>query len=100
MATRAVREDIASTFRAGGVGVLPTDTLYGLVGSALDKRVVERIYKLRRRSSKKPMIVLIGSKIDVRLFGVHIDRRTSNMLNDLWPGKVSVILPCGSKKFV
>ena len=43
-------DDISETLNDGGVGVLPTDTLYGLVGSALIPETVERIYELKRRS--------------------------------------------------
>jgi tRNA A37 threonylcarbamoyladenosine synthetase subunit TsaC/SUA5/YrdC len=32
----------------GAIGVIPTDTLYGLVGSAFNKSAVERIYKVRK----------------------------------------------------
>ncbi|MEK7522400.1 MAG: Sua5/YciO/YrdC/YwlC family protein [Patescibacteria group bacterium] len=52
---------LAEILKNGGIGVIPTDTIYGIVGSALNKKTVERIYKLRRRNLKKPMIVLIGS---------------------------------------
>ena len=51
---------IVTTLRNGGVGVVPTDTIYGIVGSALNPKTVARIYKLRRRNPKKPMIILIG----------------------------------------
>ncbi len=44
----------------GGVGVLPTDTLYGLVGSALREKTVERIYKIKNRSAGNPFIILIS----------------------------------------
>lgn len=82
--------------KVGGVGVLGTDTLYGLVGSALSPEAVERIYNLRKRNKKKPMIILIGSLSDLKLFKVEKER----LLNKIWPGKVSVILPCPYKKFV
>jgi len=83
----------------GGIGVLPTDTIYGIVGSALNRKTVVRIYKLRRRSSKKPMIVLIGSVSDLKKFGVKIGVRERKILNRIWPGKVSVVLSCPSRKF-
>lgn len=76
-----------------GIGVIPTDTTYGIVCSALSKKSVERVYRLRKRSSNKPVIVLIGSKFDVQMFSVKLEPRTSNILNKLWPGPVSVILP-------
>ncbi len=83
----------------GGVGVIPTDTLYGVVGQALNKKTIERIYKLRKRNPKKPMIILIGSVLDVRKFGVHLEPRTSNVLRKYWPGKISVILPFSDSRF-
>jgi len=39
LAQRACSENILIK---GGVGVLPTDTIYGLVGSALNKKVVKK----------------------------------------------------------
>lgn len=76
---------------------MPTDTLYGLVGSALNKKTVERIYKLKSRDPKKPMIVLIGSLHDLKFFGVrHV---SDTCLTPFWPGKVSVILPCSLPEF-
>lgn len=81
------------------VGVLPTDTIYGLVGSALSKGVVEKIYKLRKRSFDKPMIILISSLDDLKLFDVQLDHSSRNVLQKVWPNKVSVILPCPYPKF-
>jgi L-threonylcarbamoyladenylate synthase len=83
----------------GGVGVMPTDTIYGIVGSALRPKTVERIYRLRRRNRKKPMIILINLIADLKLFSVNVDSKTKKILKRFWPGKVSVILPCPSKKF-
>lgn len=92
-------DELVNILTDGGVGVLPTDTLYGLVGSALKPKVVERIYKLRKRNKDKPMIVLISKLEDVKKFGIRLDTETEAVLDELWPGKVSVILPCRNPKF-
>jgi L-threonylcarbamoyladenylate synthase len=84
--------DIKEILKAGGVGVMPTDTLYGIVGPALDRRAVRRIYRLRRRNPRKPMIILIGSIRDLRKFGVIVDPASRKILAKVWPGKVSVVL--------
>jgi len=83
----------------GGVGVLPTDTLYGLVGQAYSRKTVKRIYSLKKRSSKRPFIILISSVKDIGSFGIKLDKKTRVMLSAIWPGKVSVILPGSSKRF-
>ncbi len=82
-----------------GVGVLPTDTLYGIVASAFSKKAVARIYKLRKRNVKKPLIILIHALTDLSLFGVAPDAKDKKILRSLWPGKVSIIIPCRRKKF-
>jgi len=84
---------------AGGVGVVPTDTLYGLVGSALSPGIVERIYKLRRRDIKKPMIILISGMGDLKKFGIQPNQYTKKWLKRYWPGAVSVVLKCRGKKW-
>lgn len=90
---------IKQILKRGGVGVLPTDTIYGLVGSALSRDSVIRIYNLRKRNLKKPMIILIGSFNDLQLFHIKVDKKLKSGLQKLWPGRASIILPCHSKKF-
>jgi L-threonylcarbamoyladenylate synthase len=90
---------LVNRLKRGEVGVIPTDTLYGLVGSALNPATVERIYKLRRRDTKKPMIILISSIEDLAKFGIRLNKQSKAFLETYWPGAVSVVLPCHSKKF-
>ena len=90
---------LASLIKKGGVGVLPTDTLYGIVGSALLPQTVESIYRLRKRDSKKPMIILVSSLSQLNSLGIKTDSRTGRFLSDVWPQKLSVILDCKSNKF-
>jgi len=81
-----------------GVGILPTDTLYGLVGKALSKKAVKRIYKIKERNIKKPFIVLISSYKHLALFDIELRENQAKFLKKIWPGKVSIILPCKNKK--
>lgn len=90
------KEDLGGRIKNGEVGVLPTDTLYGLVGSALMPDVVQRIYSLKGRDIAKPFIVLIADIKDLAKFKVVVSGETRAVLDKLWPGPASVILPCGS----
>ena len=93
------KEEVVEILNENKIGVLLTDTLYGVVSRALSKKSVARIYRLRKRNHKKPMIVLISSMGDLDTFGVKIDETTRKVLREIWPGKVSVILDCPGKKF-
>ena len=56
------------------VGVMLTDTIYGIVGLALDENVVQRIYEIKERDLKKPMVVLISSMEDLEnIFGIKLN---------------------------
>jgi len=86
-------ETIVRLLRAGAIGVLRTDTLYGIVAKADNERAVEHVYAVKQRTPSKSPIVLIAS-VD-QLFDVY-DETVLFRLNELWPGKNSVILPSGS----
>lgn len=92
-------DDLAQAIKAGGVGVIPTDTLYGLVGSALLPDAVERIYELKRRDQTKPFIVLIADVGDVEQFGIVLSDELRTALADYWPGAYSIILPTLDEQF-
>lgn len=97
--SRPSRSEVIKILKAGGIGVLATDTLYGLVGRAFDRKAVERIYKVRKRNPLKPLIILIASPRDLKKFGIALDASMKRVLRKLWPGKVSIVLPCPQKKF-
>ena len=87
-----VNANTIAVLKKGGIGVMPTDTIYGIVGSALKRKTVERIYKLRKRNKKKPMIILIGSLNQLGIFGIEPTTTTLRHLKQFWPGRVSVVL--------
>jgi L-threonylcarbamoyladenylate synthase len=89
-----IMEKTATILQNGGVGILATDTLYGLVGSALDARAVERVYRLKRRRPDKPCIVLVADMQDLELFEVAAHPE----LDRYWPGPVSVVVACLSEQ--
>lgn len=83
-------KQVSKTLAAGGVAVIPTDTLYGIVGQALNRDSVERIYKIKGRQPQKPFIILISNISQLAQFDVQ----PVDQLGDYWPGPVSIILPC------
>ncbi len=76
----------------GKVGIMPTDTVYGLVASAHDQQAVERLYTLKSRE-KKPGTLIAASTDQLRELGVP-DSLLALTVN-LWPNPLSIILPVG-----
>lgn len=93
-------KEIAEQIESDAIGVIPTDTIYGVAASACSKKAVERAYDALERSPKKPFIILISSLKDLSLFGLTIDSQIEKMLDTMWPGKISIVLPVLSEKLI
>lgn len=78
---------------------MPTDTTYGVIGSALSPETVDNVYKIRHRSTHKPLIILISSIDDLKIFGITLNQKTFQRLSRLWPNPVSIILPVPDPKW-
>lgn len=99
MVFRGFTKEAVEILRRGGIGVVPTDTLYGISASVFSQEGIARIYRLRKRNTKKPLIGLISSLSDLKKLGVRLRPGDKVFLNKFWPGKVSVVLPCRRRKF-
>lgn len=76
----------------GTIGVLPSDTVYGVMARASDTAAVRRLYELKKREHKPG--TLIAATID-QLTTLGIKRRYLTAVERFWPGSVSVVIPCG-----
>ncbi len=88
--------EIVDWLMAGKIGVLRTDTLYGLVCCADNQAAVERIYVSKGRDGDKSPIVLVANQQQL------LDRPSESIrqfLETVWPGKVSVVLPSSTAPY-
>ena len=86
--------EIATILNHDGIGVLATDTLYGIVGRALSPRAVQRVYDARCRNPAKPCIILLADRSQLQLFGINPAPVIDQQIEAYWPGPVSIIMPC------
>lgn len=101
-------EKLLKTLKDGGVVVMPTDTIYGILGCALSEETVSRIYAARKRDPQKPSIILIGSIKEIEKFFIILSEKQKNKLNEYWPaspslggsGPVSIVLDCPDESFI
>jgi len=84
--------ELRATLTRGGVAVIRTDTLYGLVASASDPKAVQKVYDLKDRNEHKACIVLIAD-LSQLLPGTHMDKAHSALMDKYWPGPVTIIMP-------
>jgi L-threonylcarbamoyladenylate synthase len=76
--------------KEGGVGVMPTDTVYGLVARAENPQAVARMYTLKDRNHK-PGTVIAATTDQLIQLGVSADY--IDKVKKWWPNPLSVETP-------
>ncbi len=89
----------AQRIAAGEVGVIPTDTLYGIVCSAFNEKAIEKIYELKKRNINKSVVILISDISDIKKFEINTSDEILEKIEKFWPGPNSIIFPCQLEKF-
>ncbi len=87
--------NIIDILKNDGVGVLATDTVYGVVGVLSSPIAVERIYKVKKRSPHKPVGTILIASVE-QLDGM-VEKDLVNIAAKYWPGPTSVVLPVGAE---
>ncbi len=90
-------EIIARELGTGKVLVLPTDTVYGLVAVATDKKAVDRIFKIKRRPEGNPLPIFVKNIQAAKKLAI-INKDQEKFLQKVWPGKTTVVLKRKSKR--
>lgn len=84
------KDKITAFLKGGEVGVLPTDTLYGLVCSAALPDSIKRLYGLKNREHKPGTV--IAANID-QIVELGVPKRYLTAVEQFWPNPISVVIP-------
>jgi len=93
---RDSQEGSIKIIKRGGVVIFPTDTIYGLFCDVANKKAVDKLFKIKKRSYKKPIPVFVKD-IGLAKKIARIDKKQERFLKKVWPGKVTVILEAKEK---
>jgi len=89
----AVKALTAALRQPGGVALVPTETVYGLIGRAADPLVPGRIYELKARPKSKRLGWFIGNWRRLSDFGVILDGWPEKLASHYTPGALTIIAP-------
>ncbi len=88
----------SAALRAGGVAVVPTETVYGLVTLWNNAAGRQKIYALKRRPADKRLQMLAADLAMARRAGVRPDPRLDKLAAKFWPGALTVVCKAGNSK--
>jgi len=76
----------------GGLVVLPTDTVYGLVCDARQPKAVERIYQVKQRDRSLPLALLLHDMSQVTTYAQQAPELAIRAMQHFWPGALTVVV--------
>lgn len=82
----------AAIIRRGGLVAFPTETVYGLGADALNKNAVARLFEVKERPFFDPLIVHVSSISAVEEVVAPLDRRVVRLMEQFWPGPLTLVL--------
>ncbi len=79
----AIVDLVVGSLQIGQVVVLPTDTIYGLSCLADKTRSIKKIYHLKKRDPKKPILILVRDLAMAKRY-VFISKKQEKLLKMYW----------------
>ncbi|MBU2868914.1 L-threonylcarbamoyladenylate synthase [Pacificibacter marinus] len=81
------------TLTNGGVVLLPTDTVLGLVALPSDTQAVDKVYALKQRPRDKNLPIIVASADQITAFGGQITRSARACLDSQYmPGPLTIAI--------
>lgn len=84
--------EAASILDAGGLVVIPTETVYGVAARADRPEAVRRLRQAKRRSADKPFTIHIGRRSEVDRYVTDLSTLARRFMKKGWPGPLTLVI--------
>ncbi len=88
----AIIKYAGKVIETGGLVVLPTDTIYGLVCDSRRQEAIEHIYRVKGRSRDLPLILLLHDMSQVAQYLDDVPEKAVHAMQQFWPGALTIVL--------
>lgn len=83
--------NVVDVIKNGGIVIMPTDTIYGIVGDATNEDVIKKVFDLKRRDGSKAMLMLVSDIKMLQEYVVDINEEENKLIKSFWPGPLTII---------
>lgn len=84
-------KEAGELIKAGELVAMPTETVYGLAGDALNPGSSKKIYEAKGRPSDNPLIVHIAEKEALLKIARDIPDNAEKLIDAFWPGPLTLV---------
>jgi len=82
----------AAIIKDGGIALVPTETVYGLAADAFNFEAYKRVYKIKGRNYRKPLVIMTPDIKSAEIL-VEIPKKALKIAQKFWPGQLTLIFP-------
>lgn len=82
----------AARLAAGELVAFPTETVYGLGADAENPSAVARIYALKGRPARHPVIVHLADTVQLERYAANVPPAARALAAHFWPGPLTLVL--------
>lgn len=83
----------AEVIRAGGLVILPTDTVYGVAADLWQPNAVAALYRVKQRPPDRAIPILLSDADRIDQVAASVPEPARRLAAAFWPGPLTVILP-------
>jgi tRNA threonylcarbamoyl adenosine modification protein (Sua5/YciO/YrdC/YwlC family) len=84
---------VADVLLAGGVVIIPTDTVYGIAARVADADAVARLFAVKRRPQSVALPVFVENLEGVVDAGGRLPVSAQTLAHAFWPGALTLVIP-------
>ena len=82
--------------KKGGLVAFPTETVYGLGADYMNKKAIQKLYKVKKRPKNKPFTIHISNLAELDKMSCEISLFLKHLIERFWPGPLTLILKTNS----
>ena len=84
-------ERLVDLINNGNIAVVPTDTVYGIIGDATNIDVIHKVYEVKKRDYSKPLILMVSSIDMLEKYVLEVNNIEKKLIDRYWPGKLTIL---------
>ena len=90
-------EEASAVLQAGGIVVVPTDTVPGIGCRANDLDALTQLFRLKERPGGLAIPIIVADAKDVELYSAHLPPVFRSLAARYWPGALTIVVSSNGK---
>jgi L-threonylcarbamoyladenylate synthase len=82
---------------SGGTVAFPTESFYGLAVNIMDNDAIMRLYSIKGRQKRLPILILIPNRDSLERYVKEIPEIAIKIMDEYWPGGITLIFRANDK---